>query len=477
MTSWIPSLENLAGPLYIRLANRIERDIENGALPAGTKLPPHRNLAFDIGVTVGTVSRAYAVARERGLVTGEVGRGTYVSAGGEFDKSKHAQSAGWMHETQSFRGPAIGVDPSYVRLDTSAATPIGVEGLVGKVMDEAVRDNPIASLDYMRDISPLWREAGAKWLREGGDVDVADDLIMPVQGAHSGLMAIVAAMSLPGDKIAFEALTYGTIPRSVQLMGRRVATIEIDKFGIIPDSFEHVCAQQHPKLLFVMPALHNPTAFTMPTERRKQVLEIARKYNVMIMEDNLYGSLCTDTQMPFITLAPEITFHVGGLTKSVAAGLRSAWIACPSGTMNRVLTANRLLSGGDSFIRAETAARLVLSGNAAEIRDQWRIEVNKRAALMEKYFSDYEYNMPKNASFMWLKLPEPWLSGMYKNAANELGIRIDDEDEFKVGRSESRVHGVRIAFGNATPFEMVEQSVKKLVTLLKSGPAAYHSFN
>ena len=80
MTNWMPDLAAGSGPLYVRLADQIEDGIAHGELPNGAKLPPQRNLAFDIGVTIGTVGRAYALARERGLVTGEVGRGTYVSA-------------------------------------------------------------------------------------------------------------------------------------------------------------------------------------------------------------------------------------------------------------------------------------------------------------------------------------------------------------------------------------------------------------
>src|SRR6478735_10512726 len=78
MTNWLPDLSQGSGPVYMRLADSIESAIASGALPAGGKLPPQRNLAYDIGVTIGTIGRAYALVHERGLVAGEVGRGTYV---------------------------------------------------------------------------------------------------------------------------------------------------------------------------------------------------------------------------------------------------------------------------------------------------------------------------------------------------------------------------------------------------------------
>ncbi|TJX35052.1 MAG: GntR family transcriptional regulator, partial [Mesorhizobium sp.] len=78
MTNWLPDLSSGSGPLYQRLADSIESDIDKGVIDAGAKLPPQRDLAYDIGATVGTVGRAYQLLRERGLVSGEVGRGTYV---------------------------------------------------------------------------------------------------------------------------------------------------------------------------------------------------------------------------------------------------------------------------------------------------------------------------------------------------------------------------------------------------------------
>ena len=93
MTNWLPDMSEGSGPLYVRLAERIEEAIASGTLPTGTKLPPQRDLAFDIGVTIGTVGRAYTLVRERGLVSGEVGRGTFV-LGGEADQQIAPASIG-----------------------------------------------------------------------------------------------------------------------------------------------------------------------------------------------------------------------------------------------------------------------------------------------------------------------------------------------------------------------------------------------
>src|SRR5688572_5172962 len=129
MTNWLPDLRDGSGPLYLRLANRIEDDIGSGALPLGAKLPPQRNLAFDIGVTIGTVGRAYALARERGLVSGEVGRGTYVLArDGQVDMEARSS------ETRPASAHNIAPTPiGKLRMDSTAAPDVGQAAIIEKL--------------------------------------------------------------------------------------------------------------------------------------------------------------------------------------------------------------------------------------------------------------------------------------------------------------------------------------------------------
>src|SRR6185295_18855563 len=116
MTSWLPDLSKGSGPLYVRLAERIEESISDGSLPTGAKLPPQRDLAFDIGVTIGTVGRAYALVRERGLVSGEVGRGTFVlGREGDHPDIAPAVTSGANSGTRSSSLPGM------LRMDSTSA--------------------------------------------------------------------------------------------------------------------------------------------------------------------------------------------------------------------------------------------------------------------------------------------------------------------------------------------------------------------
>lgn len=470
MTNWMPNLSEGAGPLYLRLADRIEADIASGALATGVKLPPQRNLAFDIGVTIGTVGRAYALARERGLVSGEVGRGTYVLGSVQPEKPRPLERPEPFGSTR-LEPAALGA----VRMDGTAAPEVGQGPAVERAIAEITRTGMDQVLDYTRVTPQHWREAGARWLARGGFAP-SPQSIVPTIGVHAGVLAIIAAITSPGDRIAFEPLTYSSIARSGQLIGRRSVVLNADAEGVDPEDFERLCSQQHPKLAFLIPSLQNPTLTIMPESRRREIAEVARKFNVLLIEDMIYGALL-DAQPPTIaSIAPERTFLVGGLAKTVAAGARGGWVACPSHFAPSIQTAHKMLTGGIPFLLADLCARLVLSGEADAIRSDVKAEIAAREALARKRFSGLDFASRPEAPYLWMRLPDPWLSGMFKQAAATEGVLVDDEDEFKPARTGTIHHRARIAFSIPRTREEVDGAFATLRRLLDSPNACYDSY-
>lgn len=468
MTNWMPQLIDGDAPLYVRLADRIEADIATGVLEAGHRLPPQRDLAYDIGVTVGTVGRAYALARERGLVSGEVGRGTYVRAGST--DAAAASLPGPMGSTRLQEAP-----DGKTRFDSTAAPQVGQSEAIGLILAEINRDHPQELASYTRQFPERWCEAGAVWLSRN---ELAADpaCIVPTLGVHAGVMAVIAAVTSPGDFVVFERVSYSQLARSAGLMGRRIALVATDEEGVDPDDFERLCAQRHPKIAFLMPTVQNPTLANMPEERRRRIVEIARKYNVWLVEDDLYGALTADRTPLLASLAPERTFLAGGLSKSVAAGVRGGWVMCPGSFTNRIRIAHKMATGGMPFLLAELCSRLVLSGLAADIKARCIAETNARLVLARKALAGHDFALRDNVPFIWLELPDPWLSGTFKHAAFERGLLIDDEDEFKAGRTDQVFHRVRL--GVSTPRERseVEAGLGIVRRLLDAGRAGHDSF-
>jgi DNA-binding transcriptional MocR family regulator len=471
MTNWLPDLDNGKGPLYLRLAERIESDIAGGVLAPGTKLPPQRNLAFDIGVTIGTVGRAYNLIRERGLVSGEVGRGTYVT---DHKETSLVPPAPHTEPFGGTRGPVA--TPGKIRMDSTAAIEVGQSDAMERLLAEITKQYPSEIASYSRTLPASWQQAGSKWLSAAGWVPEPASIV-PTLGAHSAILAVIAAITVPGDRIAFEDLTYCSAARSVNLMGRRSIIMQTQNGSATPDDFERHCAQQHPKLVFLMPSLHNPTATTMPEEHRREIVEIARRYNVWIVEDEIYGSLTEHDHIRIADLAPERTFHIGGLSKSVAAGVRGGWVACPPHLAPRVLTAHKMVTGGMPFIMAELGAQLVNSGEADTIRTKVRAEVTAREAVARSVFAGMDFISQPLSPFLWIKLPDPWLSATFKNAALNEGVLIDDEDEFKPGRTEKVFHRVRLGISVPKTREEVTQGFTILRRLMETDNASYDSYS
>jgi DNA-binding transcriptional MocR family regulator len=467
VTNWIPEIENRKGPLYVRIADSAEADIKVGKLVADTKLPPQRDLAYDLGVTIGTITRAYALLRERGLVNGEVGRGTYVQPGLASNQNLKDPITANFGGTRAMSPP-----PGKLRFDTTAAADVGQSAAIGQLMMEIATNNPREIASYTRVLSPDWQEAGRRWLAKGDWAPEAASIV-PQLGVHAAITAIIAAVSSPGDRIVSEHLTYSQVARSAMLTGRQIALVDSDDDGILPEDFERVCAREHPKAAFIISSGQNPTLAVLPESRRREIADIARRYNVWLIEDYIYGGMIDDDIPLLAQIAPDRTFLANGLSKSVAAGVRGAWVACPVHFAQRVRVTQKLVTGGLPFVLAELASRLVLSGVAHEIRGKVIEEISAREAIARRIFAGHDFRSHPHMPFIWLRLPEPWLSGTFKQAAFNEGVLIDDEDEFKAGRSDRVYHRVRISFSEGTNRPAIEDGMATLRRLLDDGPSAY----
>ncbi|MER9195169.1 PLP-dependent aminotransferase family protein [Mesorhizobium australicum] len=469
MTNWIPDLTG-SGPLYQRLADSIETDIDRGVIGAGAKLPPQRDLAYDIGATVGTVGRAYQLLRERGLVSGEVGRGTYVLSQNIGVTKPEAPDTS-VEGTRYVDAPK-----GKLRFDSTAAPDIGQGAVVADVLSRTAQDHPHEISSYTRDFPDRWYEAGARWLSRNAFRPTIDTIV-PTLGTHAAVMAAIAALTTPGDYVAFEHLTYSQISRSARRLGRRPALVASAPEGLDPADFERVCAQKHPKMIFLIPTAQNPTLVTLSSARREAIARVARDYNVILIEDDLYGHLTDDPTPLLAEFAPERTIIAGGLSKSVAAGLRGGWLSCPPAYRHRIRVAHKMMTGGMPFLLAEVNARLVLSGQASEIRKRSIAEISARMSIVRESLAGFSFKSHDKVPFVWLTLPDPWLSGTFKNACLGHGVLIDDEDEFKAGRSERVFHGVRFGVSQPNRREDIAGGVGVIRRLLDEGRAGYDSFS
>lgn len=472
VTNWIPDLSDHVGPLYQRLADHIEKQIDAGQIAHGEKLPPQRDLAFDLKTTIGTIGRAYRVLRERGLVSGEVGRGTYVTAAPKQGVLNSAPVASRLMVAPPDAG-AFGTRPveaaeNLIRFDSTSAPDVGQAPVLAKAVATALTSADGGLIVYVRNYPRHWFEAGQQWLSRCSFRPPVETIV-PTLGVQAGVMSAVCALTSLGDYIAFDHLTYGPVARSSGLMGRRIALVESDDEGMSADSLDHICRQKHPKAVFLQPTAHNPTLVMMSEQRRRAIADVARRHNLILIEDDLYGSMSGDETPMLAEFAPERTIVVSGLSKAVGAGIRGGWISCPPAWTNRIRIAHRMVAGAMPGLLVETSAQLVLSGQAGEIAIHTTAEIRHRIGMVRDVLDGYEYNALPNIPFVWLSVTGAWTSAAFRSAALDRGVLIDDEDEFKAGRSDRMFHRVRFAISARVERDGVAQGLAVIRTLLDEG--------
>ena len=459
MTKWTPQIAEATGPRYMAIADALAGDITEGRLKPGDRLPTHRDLAWHLGVTVGTVSRAYAEAERRGLTAGEVGRGTFVSAPAS---NEH------LHRWNDAPPGAIAMRSSY-------PIPCPEEGNIAPVMARcAASPRAMELLRYQTQRGlPEHRRAGAEWLTQNG-VQVSADQVTITAGAHHGMLVVLATVTRPGDHIVADSLTYPGLLGLVRLLGLRLDGLARDRDGPLPDAFEDACRAHDVKAIYLCPTLHNPTSVTMPDARRRALAAIARRYDVAIVEDDVFGFLTEDRPPPVSSHAPELGYYIVGLSKTVSAGLRVGYVVAPDDAQTRMSQAISSTCWMACPLTAEIAAELIRSGVAGEVAaGRRRVAVERRSLALEA-FRGLDFECTPGANFLWLHLPDPWRSNEFVAEAERRGVLITPSDLFQVGRRDS-VHAVRVCFGPPRDTAALRQGLEILAGQLQEGPS--YAFN
>ena len=220
---------------------------------------------------------------------------------------------------------------------------------------------------------PAHRAAGAEWLSRH-QLSVGPENVLVTSGAQNGMAISISTVARPGDLILTERLTYFGMKALTSTLGLRLEGVAMDEDGLLPDAFEFRLPPVRPRALYTVPTLHNPTTAVMPLERRQRIIEIARQYDVTIIEDDVFGFLMPDAPPPIQTLAPDITLHISSMSKSIAPGLRIGYLVAPSRLMPRLEGTMRALNYAVPPLMSELASRWIEDGSADRFADAQRRE-------------------------------------------------------------------------------------------------------
>jgi DNA-binding transcriptional MocR family regulator len=460
MTMWQPEITNLPGPRYIAIAEVLAADVRSGQLAPGDRLPTHRDLAFRLGVTVGTVSRAYAEAERRGLIGGEVGRGTFVRPDARRRKA---------NVTTADQDAPLGL-PQVIDLSVNIPTPMTSDSIIAETMADIARRPGIARLmDYHPHAGvAAHREAGAQWLTECGFPIDAGRVIVTAGGQHA-MTAALGALTEPGDIVLAESLTYPGLRRLADFLRVRVHGVAMDEDGVDPAAFETACRSLNPKVFYCVTNLQNPTALVMPAERRRELGAIAQRHGVKIVEDDVYGFLLgEDTPPALASFAPELGHYFTSLSKSMAPGLRVGYLALPAGSKDDFTQVVRSTTWMATPLTAQIGTEWIQNGIGRELADSHRDEAIERQKIARRILDGHDLSPEMRAYHLWLRLPEPWSAEAFALELRMRGVAVTPSSAFATTRNAPAA--VRLCLCEPPERDTLQRGLEIIASTARSAP-------
>jgi DNA-binding transcriptional MocR family regulator len=445
---WIPKLRSSSGPAYIAIVDAIAADVEARRLRPGDRLPPQRELAEKLGVAVATVTRAYQEAARRGLIAGEIGRGSFVLDHDPGNTTLEPASPGMIDLGPSW--PIYSEDPDLRQTLRSMAGRPGLQRLL--------RYQPHAG-------APAHRAAGAEWISRFGIEIPSPERVAVTAGVQHAMVTAFASSAVPGETILTEALTYPGMKAAARLLRLTLHGVAIDEEGLIPSALERAIRSTGASVLYTVPTVHNPTTGTQSEQRRQEIAAIARRRGLTIIEDDIHRPLIGKSPPAFLNLLPERTYYIGGLSKSVSGALRVAYLVYPE-TARDIAESLWATNWMASPITAEIAAMWIDDGTADRVVREKIAEAKRRQILAEKKLGAWKYQNNRAAPHFWLHLPEGLTSLGFAQAAVGAGVVVTPAEAFAAEGVTSPA-AVRLSLSAPETVQEVETALVRLVRILE----------
>ena len=432
---------------YKTLVDAYAADIRSGRLAPGTRLPTHRELAAREGLALVTASRVYAELEAMGLVSGETGRGTFVretslSPGQGIDQKDVA--VGMID--LNFNYPSL---PGQADLLRSALRQLALSG----DLEALLRYQPHAGRQHER-------ASIARHLHDRG-VQVDAGQILIVNGAQQGLAVTLMALLKPSDVIAADALTYSGFKVLAEALHLEVVAIPLGDHGPDLVALDKLCRSRSVRAVYSMPTLHNPLGWVTPIEQREQLVALARRHDLTIIEDAAYAFLVEKPPRTLVDLAPERTVYVSGLSKNIATGLRVGFIAAPLHTVPALERIIRATTWNTPGVMTAMACGWLDDGTVTQLEQQKRHDARARQALAAELLQGLTCIGHPSSYFLWLPLPEDVRADQIVVELMHEQISVTTAEPFAV--SAHVPHAIRLALGSVQ-MEVLRQA---LITVRK----------
>jgi len=413
-------------PLYLQIKEHLQKRIEEGVFPPATRLPSTRSLADELEVSRITVVNAYAELAAEGWVRAHVGQGTFVSS------PRYQVARGRLGEPFTWRTTLL--RPPGVSASSMLADMLHMSQ--GRELISFAMGAPAADLfpvqDFRRAINVVLRRDGAAALQydeaagyrplrkivarqlEARSIKTQPGEVLITSGSQQGLDLAVRVLTQPGECVITESPTYLGALDAFQSHGVRVLGVPVDQEGMQVDHLERLIASHRPRLIYTIPAFHNPTGVTMSRGRREKLLALAQQYHVYILEDGVCSELrYSETALPALKALDQRgqVVYVNSFSKILLPGIRVGYVVASGHIRERLEAAKQSADLFTSSLMQRALSEYLAAGHLdhhlARARQVYR---GRRDAMVDSLArhlpADAHWSTPQGGLCLWVALAD-----------------------------------------------------------------------
>jgi len=490
----IPLDHQSSVPLYHQIETYLRQGILSGSLAPGTRLPASRQLAGDLGVNRITVENAYAGLEADGLIFSRVGSGTYVLPLTPLPALPFQDDAAawplWQQSLEAQSSLAKIVVPDEILKASPHPHPISFAGGISdthlfpveefrKVLQAVLRRDGITAMDYgeRNGYAPLRATISHVLASQGLQTHPGNILI--TAGSQQAISLVAQLVLKPGDSLLVESPTYSGALDLFRALGFRIVGIPVDGQGMQIERLEKLLQQHHPKLIYTIPNFHNPTGTCLSGPRRRQLIILADRYNVPILEDDFVGDLRYEgrTQPALKALdSGGRVIHVSTFSKMLMPGLRVGYLVADGPVYDALVRFKRANDvATSSLIQRALEAYVTVGRYQAHLRRSCQIFRKRRdamlAAIDRSLPAGVQVDPPQGGLFLWMRLPESLSADELLPLACEEGVDFVPGSSFYPDGADGKDR-LRLNFVVQPP-EEIEEGIRRLgraIARMRSAP-------
>lgn len=447
--SWKPTLENSKKPIYIYLADSLEADILSGKLTPGTKLPPQRELADFLDINLSTITRAFKLCEQRGLICSVVGNGTYISSDAASNSMLMLNSS---HPNIIEMG-AILPNAEFNKYVSSYLQTMATEPDFYKLLQ-------YGTIEY----DDLQIQAAQKWLSYFS-LSSSKEHILYSAGSQNAIFATLSALFQAGDRIATMPTTYPGLKVAAKILGIHLVPLHLENGKITENVLQYAHKTQNVKGFYFIPDFHNPTSELLSVETRKLIATFCEKEKVPFIEDAIYTLFLPKPLPPIASFAPNQGIFISSTSKILAPGLRLAVIHCPQTAYPLIKESLYGMQIAPPALMMQLFTRMILSGRFDEIRSLRIQDLEQRNQIFDEIIKDFKNTGDFHSPIRWIQIPTSITPAQFEALALSHNLQVYSADRFIVG-SESIPNAIRVSLISAEKIEDYRTGLQILEKLL-----------